>query len=440
MDFITLVCYRRDSHSEIALVMNPKIAVFGAGTSGQSVADLAGAEGSTVTLFDEHKAGFPSTFSSEDIENFDQYIFSPGFACGHPWRKLLEGREAVYGELGFSAERWRGRLYGVTGTNGKTTVTRLLQSVLAASGFEAIAVGNIGRPLSDLVNSSANHSEAIAVCEISSFQAEWTRGLELDGLIWTNFAEDHLDHHRNGNAYFQAKLNLLHRTKKGAPIFIGDVLTDTKSADFWRSLGAKKIDCTSAVTGALLSRDSVFARVPQSLNFPLVSAFVDALGLSQSVLSEQAESFQLDPYRLSLIAERGRLRIWQDSKSTNAHSVAGALRAMGERVFWIGGGLSKDTDISAFAAALGSRLEQVYAYGSVGEPLSQAFSLQGIPSRAFQKLEDAVRACMDSARAADGHAPIDILFSPGFASQDQFTSYHSRGKFFETIIFSLLND
>ena len=150
MDFITLVCYRRDSHSEIALVMNPKIAVFGAGTSGQSVADLAGAEGSTVTLFDEHKAGFPSTFSSEDIGNFDQYIFSPGFVCGHPWRKLLEGREAVYGELGFSAERWRGRLYGVTGTNGKTTVTRLLQSVLAASGFEAIAVGNIGRPLSDL--------------------------------------------------------------------------------------------------------------------------------------------------------------------------------------------------------------------------------------------------------------------------------------------------
>ena len=180
--------------------------------------------------------------------------------------------------------------------------------------------------------------------------------------------------------------------------------------------------------------------MPQSLNFPLVSAFVDALGLSQSVLSEQAESFQLDPYRLSLIAERGRLRIWQDSKSTNAHSVAGALRAMGERVFWIGGGLSKDTDISAFAAALGSRLEQVYAYGSVGEPLSQAFSLQGIPSRAFQKLEDAVRACMDSARATDGDAPIDILFSPGFASQDQFTSYHSRGKFFETIIFSLLND
>ena len=72
--------------------MNPKIAVFGAGTSGQSVADLVGAEGSTVTLFDEHKAGFPSTFSSEDIEDFDQYIFSPGFACGHPWAKAARGQ------------------------------------------------------------------------------------------------------------------------------------------------------------------------------------------------------------------------------------------------------------------------------------------------------------------------------------------------------------
>lgn len=439
MDFITSVCNRGDSHFEIALVMNQKIAVFGAGISGQSVADLARAEGSTVSLFDEHVEPYLSSFSSADIEKFDQFIFSPGFASGHPWRKLLEGKKAVYGELGFAAERWRGKLYGVTGTNGKTTVTRLLQSVFAASGFEAVAVGNIGRPLADLINSPANHSEAVAVCEISSFQAEWTQGLELDGLIWTNFAEDHLDHHQHLEAYFQAKLNLLYRTKKGAPIFIGDDCIHSKSGDFWKSIGAERIDCSSEMQ-SILSQKSVFARPPQSMNFPLVSAFVDALGLSQSVLREQAESFQLDAYRLSQIAQRDGLRIWQDSKSTNAHAVLGALKAMGERVFWIGGGLSKNTDIEATVAALAPRVEQVYAYGSVGESLSDAFSLHEIPAESYLKLEDAVRACMRSVAASDQDRPIDVLFSPGFASQDQFDSYRSRGKFFEMIIFSLLND
>lgn len=419
--------------------MSLRIAVLGAGISGQSVAKLAEAEGNSVRLFDERKEGYSSAFSSADSEQFDQFIFSPGFACDHPWRKLLAGREAVYGELGYAAERWRGKLYGVTGTNGKTTVVRLLQSVLAASGMEAVAVGNIGRPLSELINSSSNHAGAIAVCEISSFQAEWTRGLDLDGLIWTNFAEDHIDHHLNPEAYFQAKLNLLYRTKQGAPIYINDALLRYKSSDFWASLGANWVDCELS-QGGVLSAESVFAHPPQSMNFPLVAAFVEAIGLSKTVLCRQAESFRLDPYRLSKIVQHGNVRIWQDSKSTNAHSVLGALKAMGERVFWIGGGLSKGSDLNGFVRALAPRVEQAFAYGSVGESLSQVFLLHGKPAHFNLKLEDAVCACFDSVATVDKNCPIDILFSPGFASQDQFDSYRSRGKFFETIIFSLLNN
>ena len=153
----------------------------------ESVANLAKSEGNSVTIFDE-KVGTNNHFLESDIISFDNFIFSPGFPKDHPWRVLLSGYKSIYGELGYAAERWRGKIYGVTGTNGKTTVTRLVQSILERSGKEAYVAGNIGLPLSKLVISGANHKDAIAVCEISSFQAEIIKGLSLDGLIWTNFS------------------------------------------------------------------------------------------------------------------------------------------------------------------------------------------------------------------------------------------------------------
>jgi UDP-N-acetylmuramoylalanine--D-glutamate ligase len=171
-----------------------RVAIFGAGVSGLAARRLALSLGLEVCLFDEGGKGDRTQFSLDSVRDFCAFIFSPGFANAHPWRVLAAGSGCpCYSELGFAARHWRGKLIGITGTNGKTTITSLLCDGLHAAGRVAVAAGNIGTPLSDFVLRNVNGTQTYAVCEISSFQAELPRGLHLDGLIWSNFAEDHLE-------------------------------------------------------------------------------------------------------------------------------------------------------------------------------------------------------------------------------------------------------
>ncbi|MFL2825722.1 MAG: UDP-N-acetylmuramoyl-L-alanine--D-glutamate ligase [Coraliomargaritaceae bacterium] len=413
--------------------MKKCVAVFGAGLSGQSVAKLAQSEGHTVTVFDENTE-CRNNFTQSDVSCFDDFIFSPGFSKIHPWRVLLSGHDSLYGELGYAAERWKGKVFAVTGTNGKTTVTRLLEAVLRASGEEAYAVGNIGLPFSDLVNSKANHVDAIAVCEISSFQAEMTKGLSLEGLIWTNFAEDHLDRYENMEDYFQSKFALFSCLKKSATVCISEDLLAFKAADFWQSHGAKIVKVDRDLP-ELVEGSSVFQSYPHLYNFNLVCGFIEALGLKGVDVVSLANDFKLDEHRLSKIFEKGGLKIWEDSKSTNLHSVLGAMRGMKGKVIWIGGGVSKNTDISKFTNSLAPLVDSVVVYGAVGEALNEAFLNLGTHSIYYPQLADAIQA---SVRLSEEQNEVNILFSPGFASFDQFDSYSDRGNFFQKTIFSLL--
>ncbi|MEM8867903.1 MAG: Mur ligase family protein [Verrucomicrobiota bacterium] len=203
--------------------MEERIAVFGAGISGQAAARLAGREGAKVTLFDQKTEGANAIFEQADLDQFDRFVFSPGFAATHPWRLLVVGSgKPCYGEFSYAASKWKGPLIAITGTNGKTTTTELLRDALIAVGKSAHAVGNIGMPLSELICEGANDGETIAVCEVSSFQAELCAGLQVDALIWTNFSEDHLDRYESIEDYFRAKANLLGSLKEGAPFILGE--------------------------------------------------------------------------------------------------------------------------------------------------------------------------------------------------------------------------
>jgi UDP-N-acetylmuramoylalanine--D-glutamate ligase len=409
-----------------------RVAIFGAGVSGQAARRLALSLGLEVCLLDECGQGDACEFSQSELSEWDAFIFSPGFAQTHPWRVLAESSGLpCYSELGFAALHWKGRVLGVTGTNGKTTITSLLCNALEVAGQIAVEAGNIGRPLSDVVLSDANQAEATAVSEISSFQAELPLGLQLDGLIWSNFAEDHLDRYDSMADYFAAKARLLHCLRAGAPAVLGaDVAAfDPRVA---KVPGSIVLDGTRDTKG--LQAGSPFMLEPQRSNFALVLALWRALELSAAALLDAANTFELAAHRLSPVATWGGVTFWDDSKATNFHAALAAIDALASPVYWIGGGSAKGGDLAAFARLLAPKVEAAFLYGDCAPALAEVLCPLHARVAVYADFEDAVEA---AARAALADSPSVVLLSPGFASFDQFAGYAARGKSFISTVLSL---
>lgn len=410
-----------------------RIAIFGAGLSGRSARSLAVGLGAEVCIFDEGGKGDAKEFNRESLEAFDAFVFSPGFAAEHPWRVLVEhSGKPCFGELGFAASHWRGRLIGITGTNGKTTLTALLCEALKSKGIHAIQAGNIGMPLSDFILSDLNREDAYAVCEISSFQAELKQGLQLDRLIWSNFAEDHLNRYATMSDYFKAKANLLKCRRPGAPAFIGEsVRAFDASVCNGPDVSVVK-DRESLELVEQLDSASPFRISPQSINLALVAALWRELGFSKRQLLASADVFQLAAHRLSRVAEWDRVVFWNDSKATNFHAALAALDAMDGRIYWIAGGSYKGGDLGAFVQAAAPRVKRAFLYGAVADQMADHFVRTGVPFEVQPVFTDAVAAATGAATA---DAPAIVLLSPGFASFDQFSGYSARGNaFIETIL------
>ena len=206
----------KGNRERIKYALRCPIAVFGDGVSGRAAARLARSFGAQVEIFEENGA----LFGPREAEWAKVVVSSPGFSKDHPWLALARKSGcAVVGELDFASIAWPGEIIAVTGSNGKTTVTEFLTKVLREADNEAVATGNIGHPLSAAALENAS-SSTVAVCEVSSFQAESLEFLRPSSVLWTSFSEDHLDRHADLHEYFEAKANLAKA---------GNVRTDRKA-------------------------------------------------------------------------------------------------------------------------------------------------------------------------------------------------------------------
>src|ERR1700689_2614271 len=167
------------------------VAVFGAGLSGDGTVALLSKLGARATVYD--RKGLE--FTPERARGHGLVVFSPGFSLLHPWLEAARKSGCIcMAEIDFASVFWLGRIVAVTGTNGKTTLTEFLAHALGGVGRSAWATGNIGYPFTKLVaERDGGEPEAVAVCEVSSFQAEQVGHFYADSLLWTNFAEDHLE-------------------------------------------------------------------------------------------------------------------------------------------------------------------------------------------------------------------------------------------------------
>ena len=414
--------------------MSASYAIFGSGISAQGARRLALSNGFKVVLFDELGKGDRMDFRLEDLSKFDAFIFSPGFAADHPWRALVEASGLLcLSELAFAARYWKGRIIGVTGTNGKSTITKLLVEALKVSKLTSIATGNIGFSFSEAALSNSNFPEAYAVLEISSFQAELIDGLKLDALLWTNLAEDHLDRYATINDYYEAKSRLLHCLKKKNFCVIGPQVSD------WIDhMNEEFISCIlkdkSTHLDYKLCQESIFRYPPNSDNFLLVAKLWSLMNKSPDSLVEAANSFVPAPHRLNKIREIKGVKFWDDSKATNFHATLTALQSFNGPIVWIGGGRSKGGNIQAFIKKVVQQVNAAVLYGEAADCIVASLGSSPASVHVYPLFEDAVLA---AAKIGFSIPNVNVLLSPGFSSFDQFKSYEERGKSFTRIVLSL---
>lgn len=418
----------------IAALLDRPVAVFGAGVSGQGVTTLLAALGARGVVYDE-KAEMADTvrsFGSKQAGGHGLVVYSPGFAPEHPW--LATARAAgctCVGELDFASLFWRGELVAITGTNGKTTLTELLTHALNAAGRRAAGTGNVGYPFSRFVVEQAGRVD-VAVCEVSSFQAETLEHLTPTALLWTNFAEDHLERHPGLDAYFAAKWRVLERTPPGA-VFVGSSV-QRYARQTNRTLPASAGIASEGQPVDRRLEGTVFAGYPQLENFLLAAAWWRHAGLPEAALFEAARSFQLADHRLMRVRERNGVTFWNDSKATNFHAVEAALATFDHPVLLIAGGKAKGGDLAGFVRRLAQsgRVRHVFLLGETKSVLATFCAAYHLPATSCATLEEAVRAAAAAAQPGE-----HVVLSPGFASFDMFRGYADRGQQFVKLVGNL---
>ena len=395
-------------------------AILGGGVSGRAAHLLVARLGGSAVLYDEHGAGggraeFAATAGAHRL-----VVFSPGFRPSHPWLAAARAAGCIcLGELDFAALCWRGEIIAVTGTNGKTTLTEFLAHALRGLGHDAVATGNVGHAFSQLVaEADGGGPGATAVVETSSFQAETLGHLRAGAVLWTNFAEDHLERHGAMSAYFFAKWRLAGLTPQ---LFAGPSVAGAAREFSVRHPGVTWVPTESRPDDVRL-RGTVFAHGPQRENFLIAAAWWQAAGHAEAALYEAARSFRLGAHRLAPIATQAGVTWWNDSKATNFHAAEAALAGFAAPVIAILGGKSKGGDIGAFVRRAAPRLRHACLIGETRGVLAAACAAHGVAHTDCGDLASAVRRAAALAPPG-GH----VLLSPAFASFDQFSGYADRG-------------
>jgi UDP-N-acetylmuramoylalanine--D-glutamate ligase len=326
-------------------------------------------------------------------------------------------------------------LVAVTGTNGKTTVTTMVASMLVASGRTAVAAGNIGLPLVEAVKQQAE----VVVAEVSSFQLQYTEWFRPAVAVWLNFAEDHLDWHPGIEAYAAAKARIWagqghddvavvnaedETVAKAAASAPGRVVTfGLGGGDYHVADGALR-----GPRGEVIATCTELPRaLPHDLaNALAATAAAMAAGAEGRACRAVLRSFEGLPHRLQLVVERDGVRYYDDSKSTTPASTLAAVRGFDSAVL-IAGGRNKGLDLGVLRQEA-RRLRAVVAIGDASAEVVAAFDGL-VPVTTVASMAAAVAAARDAARPGDA-----VLLSPGCASFDWYGSYVERGEDFVSAV------
>ena len=371
----------------------------------------------------------------------DLVVPSPGVPWDLPG--LVKARRrgiAVCGELELAASALRGRVIGVTGTNGKTTTASLIDHVLRESGVPGSLAGNIGTPVLSVADGSS--SRDWHVLELSSFQLEASESFRCHVAAVLNITPDHLDRHRDFEDYAAAKARILRNQRPGDfAVLNGD---DPQCLAMGRQVLGTVVrfgaTCRAgldacAVAGRILFRgaDIGGSELPikgiHNLENALAAVAACSLaGAGAAAIGRALQSFRPVPHRMEFVGKVRGVDFYNDSKATNVAAAVKACGSFSSGLWPILGGRDKGSDYTPLASALKARARAALLVGEAA-PLIRGQLHGTVPTVNAGTIQAALDYALSNACPGD-----TVLLAPACASFDQYPNYIERGREFRRLV------
>src|SRR5579871_310545 len=445
---------------------NKRVLVVGLARTGVATALFCAARGARVTATESRTeeqigeavtklraAGVTLELGGHQDRTFveqDLIVPSPGVPADFPL--LVTARMAgvkIWSEIELAYRFLNGSLVGITGSNGKTTTTALIEHILRGAGLPTMLAGNIGTPLISLVDQTKKNT--VTVVELSSFQLELIDTFRPNVGLFLNLTPDHLDRHRTLKAYGDAKARIFeNQTAEDAAILNADdsasaAYAPSKPQVYWFSRKQQ------VAQGAYLRGEEVVLRIdgedhtvlrrgeiplPGAHNLENVLAATIATklaGAAVPAIADGVRSFAGVEHRLEFVADINGVRYYNDSKATNVDATLKALDAFPGRILIILGGKDKGSDYTVLQQPLRDKTILALLIGAAAEKIDE--QIKG--SVAIERAGTIERAVETAAHTA--HAGDIVLLAPACASFDQFENYEHRGRVFKQLVHDLAN-
>jgi len=422
-----------------------RYAVLGLARSGLATVEALVASGAGVTAWDDREDARDDAMAlGADIGNpleidligFAGVVVSPGVPLNrHPI--AAHAREAhvpVIGDIELFAEARdelpAHKVVGITGTNGKSTVTALITHMLESAGIPALMGGNIGLPI---LSRDPLPEGGVYVLELSSYQIDLSHSLACDVAVLTNLSPDHLDRYDGFTGYAASKariFSLQHRDQVAIVAIDDDPSKMIASRVNHRlhRVSAKDVDPVDQARWPALQGPH------NAQNAVCAIAVCRVLGLNDEQIERGLATYKSLPHRMELVGEVGGVSWFNDSKATNAASAAPALAAFppapDQRLHWIAGGKAKGDGLAACRPWFG-HVKRAYLIGEAMEPFAAEIG-DAIPVERSGDIATAVKQAAAAAKPGD-----IVLLSPACASFDQFKDYEQRGDAFRAAVQAL---
>ena len=450
---------------DIKDLRNKKVLVVGSGLSGIGAVEALCHVGAVPVLFDSNDKLEPESIREkfkdgmeadvvlgelpeETAAEISLVVLSPGVPTD---TEFVDGFRKkgidIWGEVELAYRLGRGRVIGITGTNGKTTTTSLVGEIMAAHCSDVDVVGNIGNPYTQTALNAT--SDTVTVAEISSFQLETVERFCPDVSAILNITPDHLNRHHTMENYAAAKEAIARNQTKDQTCVLNYENEYTRAFGercparvVWFSSVRKLTDgfyldgeeiCRTyegKETRLMNIHDMNLVGMCNVENVMAAIAITQAMGVPMETILSVVRQFKAVEHRIEFVATKCGVDYYNDSKGTNPDAAIQGIRAMDRPTVLIGGGYDKQSEYDGWIEAFDGKVKCLVLIGQTREKIAECARRHGVKNIILaDSFEEAFDVCVREADSGDA-----VLLSPACASWGMFPNYEVRGKLFKELV------